>query len=392
MIEKNYNPAEIEKEIYQDWEANGYFSPDANNETFSIALPPPNVTGSLHMGHAFQDTLMDILVRFHRMSGRSTLWQGGTDHAGIATQIVVERQLASKGLSRSEMNREDFIARVWDWKNESGGVITEQLRRMGASIDWSREKFTLDRELSKAVTKVFVDLYEQGLIYRGKRLVNWDPVLKTAVSDLEVVSEEESGHLWHFTYPLEGSERSITVATTRPETMLGDTAVAVNPSDKRYRPLVGQKVRLPITGRLIPIIADDHVDQEFGSGCVKITPAHDFNDYRVGKDHGLPFINIFTETAEINSEAPVPFRGRDRFEARKMVVSEMERLGLLEKVDEHKLMVPRGDRTRAIIEPFLTDQWFVQIKPLAEPAIEAVERGQIRFIPENWSKTYFEWM
>jgi valyl-tRNA synthetase len=355
-------------------------------------IPPPNVTGSLHMGHAFQDTIMDALIRYHRMKGDNTLWQAGTDHAGIATQMVVERQLNALGKTRHDLGRQAFIEQVWKWKAESGGTITRQLRRMGASLDWSRERFTMDDGLSDAVREVFVRLYEEQLIYRGKRLVNWDPVLHTAVSDLEVISQEEEGHLWHFRYPLADGSGHVTVATTRPETMLGDTAVAVHPEDERYRHLIGKEIALPLTGRMIPIIADDYVDPAFGSGCVKITPAHDFNDYAIGQRHHLPMINILTEDARINNTPPVQYRGLDRFEARKKVVSDLEELGLLEQVQPHKLMVPRGDRSHSVIEPLLTDQWFVKVGPLAEPAIKAVEDGDIKFVPDNWKNTYFEWM
>jgi valyl-tRNA synthetase len=355
-------------------------------------IPPPNVTGTLHMGHAFQHTLMDALIRYERMSGRNTLWQPGTDHAGIATQIVVERQLEQQGLDRRSLGREKFVERVWQWKAESGSTITRQMRRLGASCDWERERFTMDPGLSRTVTDVFVRLYQQGLIYRGKRLVNWDPVLQTAVSDLEVVSEEEDGQLWHIRYPLEDGSSDIVVATTRPETMLGDVAVAVNPNDARYAHLLGRRVVLPLTGRSIPVIADDYVDPEFGTGCVKITPAHDFNDYEMGLRHDLPQINIFTPTAKLNDNAPENYRGLDRFEARKKIVAELESLKLIEKIEPHKLKVPHGDRTNAVIEPYLTDQWYVKIAPLAEPALKAVEEGRTRFVPENWSKTYYEWM
>ena len=391
-MDKTYDPRTLEQGRYAQWEQAGYFAPAAEGAPYCIALPPPNVTGSLHMGHAFQDTLMDALVRYHRMCGDNTLWQCGTDHAGIATQIVVERQLAQSGQSRHELGRERFVEAVWKWKEQSGGTITRQLRRMGASMDWSRERFTLDDELSRAVREVFVSLYEEGLIYRGKRLVNWDPVLHTAISDLEVVAEEEDGHLWHLRYPLADGSGALVVATTRPETMLGDVAVAVHPSDDRYRRFIGKALTLPLTDRSIPIIADEYVDPAFGSGCVKITPAHDFNDYAVGQRHQLPLINIFTDDAAINDNAPERFRGLDRYAARKLVVAELEALGLLVRTDAHKLMVPRGDRTQAVIEPYLTDQWFVKIQPLADPAIAAVEDGRIRFIPDNWAKTYFEWM
>ena len=399
-MEKTYNPHAIEQKWYERWEARGDFSPRepaAGRGSFCIMIPPPNVTGHLHMGHAFQDTLMDALTRLHRLRGERTLWQPGTDHAGIATQMVVERQLAAEGSSRHDLGREQFTQRVWQWKAESGGHITRQLRRLGASPDWSRERFTMDEGLSQAVTEVFVRLHEQDLIYRGQRLVNWDPVLHTAISDLEVVAEEEDGHLWHFRYPLadtngKATDEHLVVATTRPETMLGDTAVAVNPEDERYRHLIGRQVLLPLAQRLIPVIADDYVDPEFGSGCVKITPAHDFNDCAVGKRHDLPLINVLNADASLNDNVPPGWQGLDRYEARQRVVSELDALGLLERTDEHKLMVPRGDRSGAVIEPWLTDQWFVRAEPLARPAIEAVEKGHIRFVPENWSRTYFEWM
>ncbi|RMD70347.1 MAG: valine--tRNA ligase, partial [Gammaproteobacteria bacterium] len=391
-MEKSYRPEAIEERWYRFWEERGYFAPSWKGPPYCIMLPPPNVTGSLHMGHAFQDTLMDALIRYHRMRGYNTLWQGGTDHAGIATQMVVERQLALQGLSRQALGRERFIQKVWEWKSTYGSTITRQLRRLGASIDWSRERFTLDPGMTRAVIEVFVRLYEEGLIYRGKRLVNWDPVFHTAVSDLEVVFEEEEGHLWYIRYPLAEGEGYITVATTRPETLLGDVAVAVHPEDERYRHLIGREVELPLTGRRIPIIADEQVDKDFGTGAVKITPAHDFADYEMGRRHGLPMINIFTEDARLNENVPERFRGLDRFEARKRIVAELKALGLLERVEPHRHMVPRGDRSRAVIEPRLTDQWFVNVKPLAEPAIRVVEEGRIRFIPENWKKTYFEWM
>ncbi len=391
-IAKTYDPHSIEKIRYAAWEAAGYFKPAGTHDPYCIMLPPPNVTGSLHMGHAFQDTLMDSLIRYQRMRGRATLWQCGTDHAGIATQMVVERQLGLKGLSRQDLGRERFTAAVWDWKAESGGTISQQLRRMGTSMDWSRECFTMDEDLSRAVTEAFVRLHEEGLIYRGKRLVNWDPVLKTAISDLEVISQEEQGSLWHLRYPLEDGTGHVVVATTRPETLLGDVAVAVHPEDERYRRIIGKFVLLPLCDRRIPIIADTYVDPAFGSGCVKITPAHDFNDYAVGERHGLPQINIFTEHATLNENAPEAYRGLDRFDARRHVIAHLDALGLLARTDPHKLMVPRGDRSQAVIEPFLTDQWFVRIAPLAAPAIACVEDGRLRFVPENWSKTYFEWM
>ena len=391
-MEKTYQPQAIEDKWYAYWEEHGHFAPAGEGEPYCIMIPPPNVTGTLHMGHAFQDTIMDALIRYQRMCGRDTLWQPGTDHAGIATQMVVERQLEAEGKSRFDLGREKFLERVWQWKAESGGTITRQLRRMGASVDWSRERFTMDEGLSHAVREVFVRLYEDGLIYRGKRLVNWDPVLHTAVSDLEVASKEEQGHIWHMRYPLSDASDHVVVATTRPETMLGDTAVAVHPEDERFRHLVGKTLDLPLTGRQIPIIADDYVDPEFGSGCVKITPAHDFNDYAIGERHDLPKINILTPDAAINEHAPKAYQGLDRFEARERVVADLEAQGLLEKVEKHTLMVPRGDRSGAVLEPFLTDQWFVRAEPLAKPAIEAVEDGRIRFIPGNWDRTYYEWM
>jgi len=391
-MEKTYNPQAIEQTWYQHWEDKGYFKPQGGDNPYCIVIPPPNVTGSLHMGHAFQDTIMDTLIRYHRMNGDNTLWQPGTDHAGIATQMVVERQLSAENKTRHDLGRDAFIDRVWKWKTESGGTITQQLRRMGASPDWSRERFTMDEGLSAAVQAVFIQLYDEDLIYRGKRLVNWDPVLHTAVSDLEVISEEENGHLWHLRYPIAGEDGFLTVATTRPETMLGDSAVAVHPDDPRYAHLLGKQIELPLTGRKIPIIADNYVDPEFGSGCVKITPAHDFNDYEVGMRHDLELINIFTIEAKINDQAPEAYQGMDRFDARKAVIRDLEALGLLDKVADHKLMVPRGDRTQSVIEPYLTDQWFVRAEPLAKPSIEAVKNGSIKFVPENWSKTYFNWM
>jgi len=391
-MDKTYDPHAIEQHWYQTWEQEGHFEPSGEGAPYCIMIPPPNVTGSLHMGHAFQDTLMDALVRYHRMRGDNTLWQAGTDHAGIATQMVVERQLNKDDVTRHDVGRESFIERIWDWKEESGGTITQQLRRMGSSLDWSRERFTMDEGLSTAVRETFVRLHEEGLIYRGKRLVNWDPVLHTAVSDLEVVSEEEAGHLWHMRYPLTDGSGHLVVATTRPETMLGDSAVAVHPDDERYQALVGKTITLPLTNREIPIIADDYVDPEFGSGCVKITPAHDFNDNEVGKRHDLPVINIFTIDACINDEVASDFQGLDRYVARKRIVADLEAQGLMEKVEDHRLMVPRGDRSGAVVEPYLTDQWFVKVAPLAEPAIKAVENGDIKFVPDNWKNTYFEWM
>ncbi|MGD8569551.1 MAG: valine--tRNA ligase [Gammaproteobacteria bacterium] len=391
-MEKTYDPQQIEQRWYETWEKNNYFAPSGEGEPYCIMIPPPNVTGSLHMGHAFQDTIMDALIRYHRMKGCNTLWQAGTDHAGIATQMVVERQLRQENLTRHDLGREAFIKKVWEWKNHSGGTITRQLRRMGTSLDWSRERFTMDDGLSAAVREVFVRLYDEGLIYRGKRLVNWDPVLHTAVSDLEVISEQEKGHLWHMRYPLADGAGHLVVATTRPETMLGDTAVAVHPEDERYQQLIGKSVKLPLTDREIPVIADDYVDREFGTGCVKITPAHDFNDYEIGKRHDLPQINIFTVDACINDNAPAAYRGLDRYEARERIVRDLQQQGLMEAIEDHQLMVPRGDRTNAVIEPFLTDQWFVKIEPLAKPAIAAVESGDIRFVPDNWKNTYYDWM
>ena len=392
MIEKVYDPHEIEQRWYTFWESNKHFTPTGEGTPYCIMLPPPNVTGSLHMGHAFQDTIMDALIRYHRMQGHDTLWQGGTDHAGIATQMVVERQVNAEGKTRHDLGREAFVKRIWNWKEESGGMIQNQLRRMGASLDWSRERFTMDDGLSAAVREVFVKLHDEGLIYRGKRLVNWDPVLLTAISDLEVVSEEENGHLWELRYPLADGSGHLTVATTRPETMLGDTAVAVHPEDERFKHLVGQQVKLPLTGRLIPIIADDYVDPEFGSGCVKITPAHDFNDYAIGERHALERINIFTPDAKINDSAPEQYRGLTREDARKTVLADLEAEGALVGVKDHKLQVPRGDRTGVVIEPYLTDQWYVKVEALARPAIEAIENGTVKFVPDNWKNTYFEWM
>jgi valyl-tRNA synthetase len=391
-MEKSYQPDAIEARWYQVWEDKGYFSPGQNEQPYCIMLPPPNVTGNLHMGHAFQDTIMDVLSRFHRMQGDSVLWQPGMDHAGIATQMVVERQLADNGISRHDIGREKFVQAVWDWKNESGGQIAKQMRRLGSSVDWENDRFTMDEELSNAVTKVFVELYHEDLIYRGKRLVNWDPVLHTALSDLEVISEEENGQLWHIRYPRVDGKGYIVVATTRPETMLGDTAVAVNPDDPRYTDLHGIELELPLSGRRIPVITDSYVDIEFGSGCVKITPAHDFNDYEMGKRHQLPVINVLNDDASINNDAPEAYRGLDRFAARKQIVADLEDAGLMEKIEPHVLMVPHGDRSGAVVEPYLTDQWYVKIAPLAKPAIAAVENGDIRFVPENWSKTYFDWM
>jgi len=394
-MEKTYNPELIEQKYRDLWETGDLFSSKTNSSSenaFSIVLPPPNVTGSLHMGHAFQHTIMDVFTRYNRSKGNQTLWQPGTDHAGIATQMVVERQLGLENISRHDLGRDKFTEKVWDWKSQSGGTITSQMRRLGASVDWERERFTMDESLSKAVKKVFIDLYNEGLIYRGKRLVNWDPVLLTAVSDLEVISKEENGFLWHIKYQVADSEEILIVATTRPETMLGDSAVAVHPEDQRYQHLVGKFINLPLSDRKIPIIADDYVDMEFGTGCVKITPAHDFNDYEIGQRHKLEIINVLTDNASINLNAPTKYQGLDRFEARKAIVDDLDQQNLIEKIDPHTLMVPRGDRTNSIIEPYMTDQWFVKVKPLAEPAIDAVKNGSIRFVPENWEKTYFNWM
>ena len=397
-MDKTYKPQELEDRWYKTWEDRGYFKPQGKGDTYCIAIPPPNVTGRLHMGHGFQHAIMDALIRYHRMLGKQTLWQVGTDHAGIATQMVVERQLNTKGTSRQELGREAFVEKVWDWKEESGNIITQQLRRMGSSLDWSRERFTMDQELSEVVQKVFVDLFDEGLIYRGNRLVNWDPQLRTAISDLEVISEEEDGSLWHFRYPLANDERtlkgedSIVIATTRPETMLGDTAVAVHPNDERYLHLIGKSVQLPLCDREIPIIADEYVDPEFGTGCVKITPAHNFNDYEVGKRHNLEILNIFTDDALVNENAPETYRGMDRFKARASIVDQLEALGLLERIEAHKLKIPRGDRSGVVIEPYLTHQWYLAIESLAAPAIKAVEDGDIEFVPKNWENTYFSWM
>ena len=392
-MDKTYDPHQVEKQWYERWEREGHFVPGGGaREPYCIMIPPPNVTGTLHMGHAFQDTIMDALIRYHRMNGRRTLWQPGTDHAGIATQMVVERQINAEGLTRQNLGRSAFIERIWRWKEHSGSTITRQMRRMGASVDWAHERFTMDEGLSAAVRETFVRLYEDGLIYRGKRLVNWDPVLQTAVSDLEVVSEEENGSLWHIRYPLADGGGHLEVATTRPETMLGDTAVAVHPADERYGALVGTMVELPLTERRIPVVADEMVDPEFGTGCVKITPAHDFNDYQVGERHGLERINVLTRDARMNSNAPARYEGLDRFEARAKIVEDLEARGLLARTEPHRMTVPRGDRSHAVIEPYLTDQWFVKTGPLAEPSIRAVENGDIRFVPEHWAKTYFEWM
>ncbi len=400
MLEKTYQPLQIEGRIYDEWMQSGSFRcgrPDRlakGAQPYCIVIPPPNVTGSLHMGHALNNTLQDVLVRFERMRGKDVLWQPGTDHAGIATQMVVERQLMEKQEpDRRSMGREAFVDRVWQWREESGGTIINQLKRLGASCDWERERFTMDEGLSSAVLKVFVALYREGLIYRDKRLVNWDPVLVTAISDLEVVQVESKGHLWHFKYPLKDDpERFIVVATTRPETMLGDTAVAVHPDDERYKSLIGKTCVLPLVGREIPIVADEYADPEQGSGAVKITPAHDFNDFEVGRRHDLELINIFDEHAELNGNVPEAYRRLRRFDARKRVVSDLEALGLVDQIEDHEHSVPYGDRSNDVIEPWLTDQWYVKADVLAKPAIEAVEDGRTNFVPGNWAKTYFEWM
>ncbi len=391
-MDKSYDPERIEAFWRRRWEESGSFAPGAEGEPFCIMIPPPNVTGTLHMGHAFQDTLMDILTRWRRMRGQAVLWQPGTDHAGIATQMVVERKLEREGRTRRDLGRDAFVEEVWAWKRESGGNITRQLRRMGASVDWSRERFTMDRGMSEAVREAFVRLHERGLVYRGERLVNWDPALRTALSDLEVVASEERGRLWRLRYPIIGSEEMLEVATTRPETMLGDTAVAVHPGDPRYRKWIGRSALLPLAEREIPVVADERVDPEFGTGCVKITPAHDFNDYQVGLRHDLPRINILTDDARIGEEAPEAYRGLSRERARERVLEDLDARGLLAGVEEHALTIPRGDRSGAVVEPYLTDQWFVRVRPLADRAVAAVRDGRVRFVPENWSKTYYEWM
>ena len=393
-LAKSFEPRDIEQRWYQHWEQSGYFRPsmDASRPAYCIMLPPPNVTGTLHMGHAFQHTLMDALIRYHRMQGDNTLWQPGTDHAGIATQIVVERQLDAKGESRHALGRETFLKKVWEWKEHSGSTITRQMRRLGTSCDWSRERFTMDAGLSEAVIEVFVSLYNEGLIYRGKRLVNWDPVLGTAVSDLEVVSEEEDGFLWHIRYPIEGEDGFVEVATTRPETLLGDVAVAVHPDDTRYQHLIGRHVRLPIAERSIPVIADDYVDPAFGTGAVKITPAHDFNDYAVGIRHKLPPISVLTLDAKMNDLCPIEYQGLDRYVAREKLLAELQVKNLLVTAKPHKLMVPRGDRSGAVIEPMLTDQWFVAMEQMGTSGLDAVKSGKLRFVPENWTATYNQWL
>lgn len=404
-MDKTYNPIAIEERWYDTWEQNGYFAPQGDGEPYCIMIPPPNVTGTLHMGHAFQDTIMDALIRYHRMLGDKTLWQPGCDHAGIATQMLVERQLNKEGKTRHDLGREAFLERVWQWKEESGGTITRQLRRLGASPDWSKERFTMDDGMSAAVSEVFVKLHDDGLIYRGKRLVNWDPVLHTALSDLEVLSEEENGSLWHFRYPLTDGSGSVVIATTRPETMLGDSAVAVHPDDERFKALIGKTITLPLVGREIPIVADDYVDPEFGSGCVKITPAHDFNDHALGLRHNLEVINVMTDDAAMNDQAPQKYQALDRYDARKLIVKDMEAAGLLVEVKPHKLMVPRGDRSGAVVEPYLTDQWYVDLtrdvqddgRPgghaaIIQPSLDAVSSGRINFVPGNWTRTYNQWL
>ena len=392
-MKKNYEPKGIEKKIYENWESSGYFiaSPDEKKKPFCIMIPPPNVTGTLHMGHGFQNTLMDALIRHKRMSGFDVLWQVGVDHAGIATQMVVERQLESEGKDKESIGRDAFEKRVWEWKEKSGGTITQQLRRLGASVDWSREAFTMNEDLSEAVKEVFVSLYDEGLIYRGERLVNWDVVLQTALSDLEVSAEEESGSLWYFDYPIENGN-AITVATTRPETMLGDTAVAVNPNDERFKGLIGKFVKLPITNRKIPIIKDSYVDAEFGTGCVKITPAHDFNDFEIGKRHDLEFINILNLDGTLNQSVPENFRGLTTAKAREKVLKEMDSLGLLNKVEPHKIQIPKSQRSDSILEPLMTKQWFVDVEMISEEAIRVVKENETEFIPKNWENTYFSWM
>ncbi len=414
-IATTYDPTEIEKKWYQIWEQQGYFKPSGQGESFCIMIPPPNVTGSLHMGHGFNNAIMDALTRYNRMMGKNTLWQPGTDHAGIATQMVVERQLGLQGVTRHDLGRDKFIDKVWEWKEQSGGTITKQIRRLGSSVDWSRERFTMDEGLSNAVKEVFVQLHEQGLIYRGKRLVNWDPKLQTALSDLEVESVEEKGSLWHFKYFFEDKSLKtqdgnnyLVVATTRPETLLGDSAVAVHPEDERYQHLIGKNIVLPITGRLVPIVADEYVEKDFGTGCVKITPAHDFNDYDLGKRHDLPIINIFNKNAEILADfefiakageqisatiaAPTDYIGLERFAARKKLVAQAEAEGWLDQIQPYDLKAPRGDRSGVIVEPLLTDQWYVKIAPLAKPAIEAVQDGRIKFVPEQYTNMYMAWM
>ncbi|MBT4701470.1 MAG: valine--tRNA ligase, partial [Rhodospirillaceae bacterium] len=395
MLDKTYRPDEVEAGIYEKWEESGAFKADPSSDAkpYTIMIPPPNVTGSLHMGHGLTFTIQDILIRYHRMKGFDALWQSGMDHAGIATQMVVERQLADEGLTRHDLGREKFIERVWQWKAESGGAIQNQFRRLGASLDWSRERFTMDDGMSEAVLRVFVELHKAGLIYRDKRLVNWDPKLHTAISDLEVEQREQNGKMWYFKYPLEDDDQNfVVVGTTRPETMLGDTAVAVHPDDERYTDLIGKNVVLPLVGRLIPIVADEYADPEKGSGAVKITPAHDFNDFEVGRRHDLENINVLDGDAKVNENAPSAYQGLDRFAARDKVVAEIEALGLLDKIEENPMTVPYGDRSGVVIEPWLMDQWFVDAEKLAVGAIEAVETGATNFVPKNWEKTYYEWM
>ena len=402
-LNKTFSPVDIEDKWYRYWESNGYYKmgeDESKLDAFSILLPPPNVTGTLHMGHGFNQTLMDMLTRYHRMKGENTLWQPGTDHAGIATQIVVERQLDQKGISRQELGREKFIEKVWEWKEESGGKITQQMRRLGSSPDWGRERFTMDAGLSKSVTEVFVKLYQDGLIYRGKRLVNWDVTLQTAVSDLEVLQKEEDGFLWHINYPLKDEKDYLTIATTRPETMLGDSALMVHPDDDRYKKFIGKKVLIPLIDREIPVIADDYVDPTFGTGIVKVTPAHDFNDYAVGARHDLPIINILTLDGHINKNGTDRYEGLDRFDARKKIIGDLKEKKYLDKIKKHKLKVPRGDRTNSIIEPMLTDQWYVSMtksnglnrKSIAQEALDLVEQGEIKFYPNNWVNTYNQWL
>ncbi|PHQ82383.1 MAG: valine--tRNA ligase [Coxiella sp. (in: Bacteria)] len=391
-MQTQYSPTDIEAHWSKQWESQGHFQPSDSGEAYAIALPPPNVTGTLHMGHGFQYSLMDALIRRARMQGKNTLWQPGTDHAGIATQMVVERQLEQQNLTRHDLGREPFIEKIWQWREQSGSTITHQMRRLGTSMDWSRLRFSMDDEITHATYTAFIKLYEDGLIYRGKRLVNWDPKLNTAISDLEVENKEKQGHLWHFKYPLADGSGHLTVATTRPETMLGDTAVAVHPDDERYQHLIGKRIKLPFTDREIPIIADDYVDKEFGSGCVKITPAHDFNDNEIGKRHDLPLINVMTLDGRLNDDVPEAYRGLERFAARKQIIADFERAGLLEKIEDHTNSIPYGARSGAIIEPLLTDQWFVKADVLAKPAIEAVHQGKLDFVPDNWSKTYLQWL
>jgi len=391
-LASSYDPKQFETRLYEAWERSGVFKPSGKGEPYTILLPPPNVTGTLHMGHAFQHTLQDALIRYHRMRGYDTLWQMGTDHAGIATEMVVARNLGRDGLTRDDLGRDGFIEKVWEWKQHSGDTIERQMRRLGTSGDWSRSVFTMDPMAAQAVIEAFVRLHEEGLIYRGQRLVNWDPVLKTAISDLEVVNEEEDGFLWSISYPLSDGSGELTVATTRPETMLGDVAVMVHPLDERYTHLIGKTVTLPLSDREIPIIADDYVDREFGTGVVKVTPAHDFNDYAVGQRHGLPLINIFTHVAAVNGNAPEKYRGLDRYEARKVVLADLEAAGRLVETKPHKLQVPRGDRTGQVIEPYLTDQWFVKMDTLAARGLELVEQGDVKLVPSNWISTYRHWM